>query len=199
MRTVARSLLILGATGAAVLMIAGCSNSRPDEEPNVNRPSARSEPRATDAKAAWDGLNERIESTQSMVPGEWEASDSGASACGTSGAQWGITRLGPGASADDRTRIIDRIETAWKNYGWEPTRSTFGGDAPGLQLRYPAGGVFDDGFFVEIGITEYGSSIQAQTPCAQGDANALNDEQYAYEHQDTTRLPPAAPSTDPSS
>lgn len=116
------------------------------------------------AKAAWDDLNQRVESTQSSVPGRWEASDSGASPCGTSEARWGITRLGPGASADDRRRIIDQIEAAWKANGWEPTRSTIGGDAPGLQLRHPAGGVLDDGFFVEVGITGYGSSIEAQTP-----------------------------------
>lgn len=165
----------------------------------MNQPSAHTARPATSAKSAWDDLNQKVESTQAMVPGTWEASDSGASPCGTSGAQWGITRLGPGANGEDRTHIIDEIETAWKDNDWKPTRSKIGGDAPGLQLRYPAAGVFDDGFFVEIGITEYGSSIQAQTPCAHGNADALNDEQYAYEHQNTTRLPSETPSADPSS
>lgn len=201
MRTTARTLLALGITGMAALMLTDCSNSHPNQEPNMSRPPAHSssaEP-ATSAKSAWDDLNQKIESTQALVPGKWEASDSGASQCGTSGAQWGITRLGPGASAEDRTRIIDQIEGVWKGNGWKPTRSKIVGDAPGLQLRYPAGGIFDDGFFVEIGITEYGSSIQAQTPCAHGDADTLNDEQYAYEHQKTTRLPSDTPSAAPSS
>lgn len=160
--------------------------------------SARSATPAASAKSAWDDLNRQVEATQAMVPGKWEASDSGATPCGTSGAQWGITRLGPGASAEDRPRVIDQIEAAWKDNGWKPTRSKIGGDAPGLQLRYPAGGSFDDGFFIEIGMTEYGTSIQGQTPCARGNPDALNDEQYAYEHQNTTRLPSDSPSADPS-
>ncbi|KQO59968.1 hypothetical protein [Curtobacterium sp. Leaf261] len=197
MRTSARTALVLFAVGSSMLALTACSNSQPNQEPTMSRSStpSGSTGAASGAKSAWDDLNQKVESTQAMVGGEWEASDTGATACGSSGAQWGITRLGPGASPGDRERIIDEIETAWKANGWKPTRTKIGGDAPGLQLRYPAAGTFDDGFFIELGITDYGSSMQSQTPCEPGDADALNDEQYAYNHQNTTRLPSDSPSS----
>jgi hypothetical protein len=188
MRTTVRTVLVLVAAGSLMLALNACSGTTGSTTPSGSTAAASS------AKSAWDDLDQKVESTQAIIPGEWEASDSGASECGTSGARWGIARLGSGASADDRARLIDQVGAAWKADGWTPTRTELGGDAPGLQLRYPAVGSLDDGFFIELGITEHGTSIQAQTPCAPGDVDALNEEQYAYNHQNTTRLPSSSPS-----
>lgn len=188
MRTTVRTVLVLVAAGSLTLALNACSGTTGSTTPSGSTGAASS------AKSAWDDLNRKVESTQAIIPGQWEISDSGATACGGSGAQWGITRLGPGASADDRAHLIDQVEAAWKSDGWTPIRTRIGGDAPGLQLRYPAAGTFDDGFFIELGITDYGSSMQSQTPCEPGDADALNAEQYAYNHQNTTRLPSDSPS-----
>lgn len=196
MRPSARTALALCIVGSVVLTLTACSNTQPNREPQMtasSNPSGEAGPPSS-AKAAWDDLNRKVESTQAMIGGKWEISDSGATACGSSDAQWAITRLGPGAGADDRARLIDQIVVAWKGNGWTPARGHIGGDAPGLQLRYPAGGSFDDGFFIELGMTDHGTSIQARTPCAPGDMDSLNKEQYAYNHQNTTRLPSDSPS-----
>lgn len=134
------------------------------------------------AKAEWIALSAQIAETQAIVGETWTSVDSAAGDCGVSGVQWGIGRLGPGVNASDRRALFERIEAAWQANGWTPTLTTLGGDAPGLQLRYPAAGGFEDGFFVEIGSTVHGTSIGAQTPCARGDVDALNEEQFAYNH-----------------
>jgi hypothetical protein len=140
------------------------------------------------AKSEWIDLSEKTAATQDIVGGEWEYVDSNADECGSGGAHWGITRLGPGVSAAERNVLFDRVQAAWEAYGWDAARTKLGGDAPGLKLRYPARGVMEDGFYIEFDSTAHGTTIGAQTPCAAGDVDALAEEQFAYKN--TPGLPP---------
>lgn len=144
---------------------------------------------STGAKQAWNEMNAEAEATQAIIGGDWLASDTSARPC-TNGVQWVITRGGPGSEPDTRAAELDRIDERWRAAGWEPVRSDITGDAPGQQLRYPASGVFEDGFFIEFGTTDNGSTLQIQTPCAPGDADALNREKYGEKH---TNTPPYIP------
>jgi hypothetical protein len=144
------------------------------------------------AKANWRELSMRVAETQRIVGGDWEFSDTNARECGGGGAQWGITRLGPGVAKPARDALFDRVEAAWKANGWDPVRTRLPGDAPGLQLRYPAAGSLDGGFFVEFAATVHGSTIDAQTGCAAGDVDELAKEQFAYNNT-PGRTPSARP------
>ncbi|MBT2503126.1 hypothetical protein [Curtobacterium sp. ISL-83] len=144
------------------------------------------------AKDEWDRLSEHVAQTQAIVGGSWEPVDSSARACGDGGAQWAITRLGRGTSLTERPALVEQIEREWKKYGWELNRTAIGGDAPGVRLRFPAGGSDERRFFIDIGFTVHGTTIEAQTPCAPGNVDQLNAEQYAYKHSpgiDTTPTP----------
>lgn len=142
------------------------------------------------AEAAWTTANALAESTQAAVRGTWLASDSAAESCGNDGVHWGITRLGPGTDTQARSAALDGFEELWNEAGYDPDRISIGGDAPGTELRYPRSGTLDTGFFIEFGTTEHGSTLQMQTPCAPGDADALNRAKYAERH---TNTPPDIP------
>ncbi|ROP64807.1 hypothetical protein [Curtobacterium sp. ZW137] len=144
------------------------------------------------AKREWDRMNAEAEATQALIGGDWLSADTAARSCGANGAQWVIARFGPSTDTDARDVALDRMETRWRAKGWDPVRSDITGDAPGKQLRYPAGNTLADGFFIEFGITEHASTLQLQTPCTPGDANALNREKYGERH---TNTPPDIPGT----
>lgn len=151
--------------------------------------------RSDSAKAVWDEMNAEIESSQAVVGTGWSASDTAARECGADGARWVINRFGPGSQPDDRGRLLDALESRWSAKGWKPVRSDLGGDAPGVQLRYPAVSSLDDGFFVEFTTTVHASTLQLQTPCTRGDVHALNSEKYGERHTNTPPdIPGAAPS-----
>lgn len=150
---------------------------------------------SSDAKRVWDEMNSRAETSQALVGGDWLASDTSARVCGTGGVQWAVSRIGPGTSADDRVSVADKVESQWRELGWKPVRSELTGDAPGLQLRYPGAGTFEDGFYVEFATTEHGSTIALQTPCTPGDVDSLNREKYAEKHTNTPPDVPGASST----
>ncbi|TCK63725.1 hypothetical protein [Curtobacterium sp. PhB136] len=189
-----RNLAVVSAIAFA-LLIDGCSGS--GTEPTMADAKTAG---VGSAEIAWTAGNALAESTQDAVGGSWLASDSAAEACGADGARWGITRLGPGTDKHTRADTVDRIERLWRSAGYEPVRTHIGGDAPGTQLRYPSAGTFDDGFFIEFGTTEYGSTVEMQTPCAPGDADALNREKYGERHTNTSPDIPgtASPSASPS-
>lgn len=151
---------------------------------------------AASAKDEWDRLSALVAQTQRIIGGSWRPVDSSASACGGGGAQWGLTRLGRGTTTDERPALIAQIERLWRTHSWLLERSAIGGDAPGTQLRFPASGVDERGFFIELGTTEHGTAIQAQTPCAPGDVDQLNTEQYAYHHSPGVVLPTTPTPTD---
>ncbi|KQO63415.1 hypothetical protein ASF23_03895 [Curtobacterium sp. Leaf261] len=144
------------------------------------------------AKSEWLDLSEKAAATQNIVGGDWEYVDSNADDCGDGGAHWGITRLGPGVPEAERNDLFDRVQTAWKAFGWDAARTKLGGDAPGLQLRYPASGVREDGFYIEFDSTVHGTTIGAQTSCAAGDVDQLAKEQFAYNNT-PGRTPSATP------
>lgn len=148
------------------------------------------------AEDEWDHLSELVAQTQAIVGGSWQPVDSSASACGAGGAQWGLTRLGRGTSTDERPALVHQIERLWRASGWTPELTAIGGDAPGTQLRLPASGVDDRGFFIELGFTVHGTTIDAQTPCAPGDVDWLNAERYAENHAPGVDLPSAPTSGD---
>lgn len=147
---------------------------------------------STGTKAVWDSMNAEVEASQGAVGTGWLSSDTAARACGVNGAQWVLTRFGPGTQPEDRSAPLDTLEARWAAKGWKPVRSEFGGDAPGVELRYPATASLDDGFFVEFRSTVHGSTLQLQTPCVQGDVDALNREEYGERH---TNTPPDVPGT----
>lgn len=132
------------------------------------------------AKHSWLELTTRVEATQQIVGGDWEVSDTNSRKCADGSVNWGVTRLGPGVATADRAALFDRVEVAWKAFGWHAVRTRIGGESPGLQLRYPTGGALDDGFFVELGSTVHGTTIDAQTACTAGDVDQLNREQFAF-------------------
>lgn len=147
------------------------------------------------AKSTWDTANSLAEATQKAVGGAWVGSDSAAEQCGESGARWGLTRIGPGTDPGARDRTISAVEALWADSGLTPTRRALGGDAPGVEVRFPAAGTRDDGFFIEFATTVHGSTIGMQTPCTPGDVDALNREKYGERH---TNTPPDIPGASPS-
>jgi hypothetical protein len=170
-----------------VAILAGCSANAvtPQEQEPSTSPTDSS-----DAKQVWNDANAQAEATQAVVSGRWLASDSDADPCGTGGVHWGVSRIGPGTSEAERAAKVAAVEDQWRELGWKPTKSEFGGDAPGLQVRYPASGVLEDGFFAEFDTTVHASTLQMQTPCTPGDADQLNREKYAQKH---TNTPPDIP------
>ncbi|TDN42254.1 hypothetical protein EDF64_11331 [Curtobacterium flaccumfaciens] len=144
------------------------------------------------AKSVWDSVNAEIEASQAVVGTGWLSSDTAARECGVDGAQWVLTRFGPGTHPGERNAQFDELSARWEAMGWRPVRSDFGGVNPGVQLRYPAASSLDDGFFIEYRSTQHGSTLQLQTPCTQGDVDALNREKYGERH---TNTPPDIPGT----
>jgi hypothetical protein len=166
------------------LITAGCSSTPVPKEPSMTASDNAA------AKKVWQEMNAEAESAQATLEGDWLASDTAARACGSGGAQWVITRFGPGTEAAHRDDLLKELSTRWSAKGWNPTRSTITGDAPGVQLRYPDSVSLNNGFFVEFRTTEHGSSLQIQTPCTPGDVDQLNREKYAEKH---TNTPPDIP------
>ncbi|WP_182046227.1 hypothetical protein [Curtobacterium sp. ME26] len=185
----ARTLRAALAT-AGIVALAACSSSPAQEG------TAASDTDEDAAKEVWRTMNAEVESSQDVVGSGWLASDTAARACGTRGVQWVINRYGPATTGAERTRVLDDLERRWTALGWQPVRAAITGDAPGQRLRYPATRSLDDGFFVEFGTTEHGSTLQLQTPCTPGDITALNTEKYAERH---TNTPPDVPGATPSS
>lgn len=142
------------------------------------------------AKQVWDEINAEAEASQEVVGGNWLASDTAARACGSGGAQWVLTRLGPGTTGADRDRVLADLVARWQAKGWTADQSATTGDYPGVQLRYPGGSTLESGFFVRFRTNENGSSLQIQTPCTPGDVDQLNREKYGEKH---TNTPPDIP------
>lgn len=149
------------------------------------------------AKARWDEANSLAEATQELVGGSWSSSDSAAERCGEEGARWGLTRLGPGTDPDERAAIASAVEALWTGAGHVPSSKALGGDAPGLELRFPQTGVQPDGFFVEFRTTQHGSTVAMQTACTGGDVDELNRERYGERHTNTPPDIPGAGSASP--
>ncbi|WP_156364269.1 hypothetical protein [Curtobacterium sp. Leaf261] len=174
--SVVRVLLSVASLSTCVVLLTGCSPINIQKDDRMVAPPTNS----SAAKAAWIDLTTQIAATQQMVGGEWEVLDTNSRACGDGGASWVVARIGPGVPAADRRALADEVEAAWKAYGWSPVRAPFGVDAPGLRLRYPASGVLPNGFYIEFNSNRYASTIGAQTPCAAGDVDQLNREQFAF-------------------
>lgn len=174
---VAVAVLALG------LALSSCSTRSSQEAGMSHGPS-------DSAERVWDATNERVETTQALVEGPWLAYDTAARGCGSTGAQWLVSRIGPGSDPGSRTRLLAAVEERWSGFGWSAVRSTIGGDAPGDRLRYPSAGSTNEGFFVELTTNAHATTITVQTPCATGDVAALNAEAYAERH---TTTPPDVP------
>jgi len=173
---------------AICFALVGCEHA---SQPKESTMSASGSP---DAKAIWDSMNAEIEASQDVLGTEWLSSDTAARACGADGAQWVITRFGPGTRPEERAAPLGALATRWTAKGWSPVTTEFGGDTPGVQLRYPAGSTLDDGFFIEFRSTVRRSTLQLQTPCTTGNVDALNREQYGEKH---TSTPPFLPGATP--
>lgn len=188
MTRVGRTRLAVGCALTAVMLLTACAREDVREDHRMGTTTTDS----SAAKAVWRGLSTRVAETQRIVGGDWVFSDTNARECGSGGAQWGITRLGPGVAKSEREALFDRVEAVWKANGWDAVRTPLPGDTPGLQLRYPAAGSLDGGFFVEFAATVHGATIDAQTGCAAGDVDELAREQFAY-HNTPGRTPSPTP------
>ncbi|OEI67801.1 hypothetical protein Cus16_2551 [Curtobacterium sp. ER1/6] len=189
--TVRRAQTLRAALATAGIVALTACSSTPVQEKTV-----ASDTDQDAAEKVWRTMNAEVESSQDVVGSGWLASDTAARACGTRGVQWVINRYGPATTGAERTRVLDDLERRWTALGWQPVRAAITGDAPGQRLRYPATRSLDDGFFVEFGTTEHGSTLQLQTPCTPGDITALNTEKYAERH---TNTPPDVPGATASS
>jgi hypothetical protein len=177
-------LITIAALLAAGLALTACASDPAPKEPRMTASNNSA------AKQVWDEFNAEAEASQEVIGGSWLASDTAARACGSGGAQWVLTRLGPGTTVADRDRVLADLSTRWQAKGWTADRSATTGDYPGVQLRYPGGSTLASGFFVRFRSNENGSSLQIQTPCTPGDVDQLNREKYAEKH---TNTPPDIP------
>lgn len=177
------------AIGAVVmsLVFTGCSNAQPETEPPMTTSTSSD---SDQAKTAWDDANALAEAAQRAVGGSWTATDSAAERCQNGAVRWGLLRVGPPISTDQRSAVLDSVAELWRAAGYEPVRKSLGGDAPGTELRYPEVDTLPNGFFIEFGTTDNASTLQMQTPCTPGDADQLNREKYAEKH---TNTPPDIP------
>ncbi|KQO63054.1 hypothetical protein [Curtobacterium sp. Leaf261] len=182
--------LALGALLAATL--AGCGSGAPREDIPIT--PTNSDP----AKRAFLSLDTLLDDTQYLVGGDWENVDSTAEECGPRGAQWVLSRHGPGMTKDQRRSVLAAIRQRWVAEGWDPTLSPTltGSDSPGQQLRWPGSRSVEGGLFVELVSTVHGTTIFARTMCAEGDDKVLTTSRWSQRHTITPPyIPPTAPTT----
>jgi hypothetical protein len=164
-------LVAVTAAAALALLLSGCVPRTPHPTPT------HSEARMT-PDAARSRVLSVIEATQKAVGGSWRLLDGGADGCRLAGGGTGIvfpfTRTGPGVPAprDDMAATVTEI---WHAAGFDPVASsTTVAGQPVTQLRYPAQGYDHDGIYLQAWLGEHGSSIQGQSACVPGDADAYN-------------------------
>ena len=162
MARIGRSIALAVAVG---ILLAGCTTPAPAQQDHV---------------AAKAQLATLLEVAQDAIGGEWERSDTGARACalegGGEGANYLLSRLGPGVATSAQQPIVDAIIDAWIEQGVdaEVTTKPEVNDVVVTQLRYPGGGVGPGGFYVEVWISDRASSASGQTACASGDPAEIN-------------------------
>lgn len=139
---------------------------------------------------------------QDILGGDWEHQDTGAEQCqlasGEVGARVSLLRLNDaGIPVDQQQAAIDRIAGHWRAVGLDPVRSSRPGikDVTTLLLTYPASGVTEDGFYIEVGTSTVGSTIDVRSSCGAGDADKLN-ENPAWRTESPSPRPSPAPGDD---
>lgn len=142
-----------------------------------------------------------VQEAQDVLGGSWKHQDAGAEQCrlasGGLGAQVTLFRLGDGIPVDHQQPALDQLKRRWRAAGLDPAQSTLGtvdGITP-VVLSYPASGVTNDGFYVEVSLSTAGSTIEVRSSCGTGDADKLNEEP-GWRTQSPSPRPSSAPSGD---
>lgn len=163
------------AISAIVLGLTGCVGMDPD---HPSTPSSEGNVQAIDNYWIAVGL---VQDAQDVLGGAWEHQDAGAEQCrlasGGLGAQVTLFRLGGGIPVDHQQPALDQLKKRWRTAGLDPVQSTLGalnGITP-VVLSYPASGVTEDGFYVEVSLSTAGSTIEVRSSCGAGDADTLNE------------------------
>ena len=178
MRSVIVSMVLVLA-----LVLSGCSPAvQRGKNPKMDYPQAQAE------------LAKLYALAQDAVGGSWEYTELGADVCGlpsgAKGAQTGGVSYGPGVPLDRQQAIIDQVVAAWTRAGFKP----FVLARPPVktiistQVRYPASGYGVDGFTLSFEVATTASSLDGQTRCVPGDADAINAE-YQRLHPHPTLSP----------
>lgn len=133
---------------------------------------------------------------QDAVGGTWKYTELGADVCGlpsgAKGAQTGGFSYGPGVPLEQQQAIIDQIVDAWTKAGFVPSVSARPPvkNIVSTQVRYPASGYGVNGFTLSFEVATTASTLDGQTRCVPGDADAINREYQRIHPQPTLSPPP---------
>jgi hypothetical protein len=167
----------------ATVVLSGCSPAvQKGKDPKMDYPQAQAE------------LARLYAMAQDAVGGTWKPMEFGADSCalpsGARGAQTGGGSDGPGVPLEQQRAIIDQVVAAWTRAGFKPFVSARPPvkSIVATQVRYPASGYGVDGFTLSFEIATTASTVDGQTRCVPGDADAINTE-YQRLHPQPTLLP----------
>ena len=152
-------------------LLAGCTMPRKDD-PTMNHLEAKAE------------LNNLFAAAQTAVGGDWVSQDGGAEDCrlpsGAIGAQYPLSRLGPGVPLEQQQKVIDTVVSAWTKAGFKPTVSKLQANNGIVvtEVGYPASGYGVDGLYMVFGIGVNSTDLDGQTRCVPGDAAKINSDRH---------------------
>jgi hypothetical protein len=152
-------------------LLAGCTTPTKDI-PTMNH---------REAKAELDNL---FAAAQKAVGGDWVNQDSGAEGChllsGAIGAQYPLSRLGPGVPLEQQQQVIEAVVSTWTDAGFKIKVSRLPA-YKGIvitEVGYP--GARDrlgiDGLYMTFGIGVNSTDLDGQTRCVPGDAAKINSD-----------------------
>jgi hypothetical protein len=167
----------------ATVVLSGCSPAvQKGKDPKMDYPQAQAE------------LARLYAMAQDAVGGTWKPMEFGADSCalpsGARGAQTGGGSDGPGVPLEQQQAIIDQVVAAWTKAGVVPVvsaRPPIKGIVA-VSVNYPGNWVDAVGRFVNFEIATTASTLEGQTRCVPGDADAINTE-YQRLHPQPTLLP----------
>ena len=135
-----------------------------------------------DHREAKAELNNLFAAAQDAVGGDWENQDRGAEDChllsGAIGAQYPLSRLGPGVPLEQQQKLIDTVASAWSKAGFTTTVSKMPA-YKGIvvtEVGYPASGYGVDGLYMVFSIGVNATYLEGQTRCVPGDAAKINSD-----------------------
>lgn len=130
-----------------------------------------------DYEAAQAELADLVDRVTALVPGDWDITSTGARDCETSGgAQALLLGLGPGVAEGQEQATAAAIEKLLAEEGYETARRevTPDGGTVDIELRYPVEGADATGFGIAVSVSARASTVDAQSRCADGDADQIN-------------------------
>ena len=150
-------------------LLTSCTTPTKDD-PTMNHREAEAE------------LDNQFAAAQNAVGGGWVNQDSGAEDChlssGAIGAQYPLSRLGPGVPLEQQQKVIDAVVSAWTKAGFQTTVSKMPA-YKGIvvtEVGYPASGYGVDGLYMVLGIGVNATYLDGQTRCVPGNAAKINSD-----------------------